>query len=213
MAIVPRGASDDGTRATYRRRTVLRGTALAIGTAVGGGVGAAQTEETPENRVTTMSVTPEQEDVAGDMVGMWIHLGPETDPIQASIADECDIVDWGDEDTIAYDVQLIDRAAEPQERSITLYLPRRVEVGQGDLFIVNDEVPCESGYVGLELEQIGARNIDVGLDGGATTVDDGDGGGGAPAPSDGIGPGFGPLAAAGGLLGAGWLFGRGDDEE
>ncbi len=208
-------SGDGGT--AYSRRTVLRTGGALVGAAATGGVAAAQNETgdggaTTETRVTTTAVTPEQEGVEGDLTGMWIHVGPQADPIQTSIADACDIVDWGDEDTIAYDVQLIDRRADPVERSIELYLPRRVEVGSGDLFIINDMVPCESGYVGLELEQIGARDIDAGVDagGGLTETEFTEQGGG---PLGQVGPGFGWLAGAAGLLGGGWLLSQRDGEE
>ncbi|PSP82400.1 hypothetical protein BRC83_08830 [Halobacteriales archaeon QS_1_68_17] len=39
---------------------------------------------------------------------------------------------------------------------LPLYVPDRIDVNAGDLFIVNRVHPCESGYTGIELEQIGA---------------------------------------------------------
>jgi len=64
-------------------------------------------------------------------------------------------VDWADDETLAYDAQLIDRKSEPQQTQITLYLHERVEVEPGMLFIINDREQCESGYLGIYLEQIG----------------------------------------------------------
>lgn len=179
-------------RRRHTRRSVLRSGATALGAAATSGVALAQTDTAgngtttdataTDTRITTMAVTLEQEDVQGDLTGMWIHVGANVNPVQASIADQCDVVDWGDRDTLAYDVKLIDRRAEPYEQSITLYLPRRAEVGPGDLFIINDEVPCRSGYVGIRLEQIGARNVDVGIKAGEglTETEFETGGGGAP---------------------------------
>jgi|AntDeeMinimDraft_4_1070355.scaffolds.fasta_scaffold00216_15 hypothetical protein len=215
---------DSGT--AYSRRTVLQVGGAAVGSVATSGLATAQNEttgdeteasETP-SRVTTTGVTLEQENVEGDLVGMWIHVGRPVEPVQASIADQCDIVDWGDEDTLTYDVTLFDRRADPYEQQTQLYLPRRAEVGGGDLFIINGQTPCESGYVGVELEQIGARNVDAGTKPGGGITETGAGantaaGGGAQEPSGGAGPGFGWIAGAAGLLGGGWFVNRGGEEE
>ncbi|MCU4801849.1 hypothetical protein OB920_15830 [Halobacteria archaeon HArc-gm2] len=223
MSDPPASGQFDDSGTAYSRRTVLRVGGAAAGTLAASGVAAAQNEtgadgteasETP-SRVTTTGVTLEQENIEGDLVGMWIHVGRPVEPIQASIADQCDVVDWGDEDTLTYDVTLFDRRADQYEQRTQLYLPRRAEIGGGDLFIVNDEIPCESGYVAVELEQIGARNVDAGTKPGEGITETGAGteaGGAAQGPSGGAGPGFGLFAAAGGLLGGGWLLNRGGEE-
>ena len=228
--------TDDG-ETRYSRRTVLRAGGAAVGTvatgtvATGGvaaqnetGTGATDTsgtatDETPSpSPIITMAVTPEQEDVERDLTGMWIHFSRPVEPIQASVSDQCDIVDWGDQDTLTYDAMLIDRRNEVYQQPIQVYLPISAEVGPGDLFIINNVVPCESGYIGIKLEQIGARDIDAGIKPGqeltATgTATDAEAAGGAEEPSGGAGPGFGLFAAAGGLLGAGWFLNRGDGSE
>jgi len=218
-------ADDRGT--AYSRRAILRSGGAAVGTVATCGVAAAQNETTTDGTedgetaspspIITMAVTPEQEDVEGGLTGTWIHIGRPVEPVQASIADQCDVVDWGDEDTLTYDATLIDRRNDQYRQPIQIYLPRRAEVGGGDLFIVNDEVPCESGYVGIELEQIGARNVDAGTKPGEGITETGAdtdtaAGGGAQEPSDGAGPGFGWIAGAAGLLGGGWLLRRGEKD-
>lgn len=198
-----------------------------MGTAATSGVAAAQnetrtnetatnatgTDDTPTpSPITTMAVTLEQEDVQGSLTGMWIHVARPVEPVQAAISDECDVVDWGDQDTFTYDAMLIDRRNEVYQQPIQIYLPRSAEVGGGDLFIINDEVPCRSGYIGVELEQIGARNVDAGIKPGEglteTDVTEAGNAGGTEEASTGVGPGFGLFAAVGGLLGGGWLLGR-----
>lgn len=235
MSDPPSGSQFDDSGTAYSRRTVLRTGGAAVGTLAASGVAAAQNEtgtdeagtdettadgteasETP-SRVTTTAVTLEQEDVQGDLVGMWIHVGSPVEPVQASIADQCDVVDWGDEDTLTYDVTLFDRRADPYEQRTQLYLPRRTEIGGGDLFIINDEVSCESGYVAVELEQIGARNVDAGTKPGGGITETGAGtdtaaGGGAQEPSGGAGPGFGWIGGVAGLFGGGWLLNRSGED-
>jgi len=72
-------------------------------------------------------------------------------------------------------------------------------VEPGMLFIVNDREQCESGYLGIYLEQTGVnlaqlRSRDF-------TPNNQDGGGAA-------GPGMGVVSGLAGLLSAGWLLGR-----
>lgn len=217
----------DGDReVAYSRRTVLRAGGAGIGAVAASGIAAAQnetttnetgTDDTPTpSPIITMAVTLEQEDVQGSLTGMWIHVARPVEPVQAAISDQCDIVDWGDQDTLTYDAMLIDRRNEVYQQPIQIYLPRSAEVGGGDLFIVNKTVPCESGYIGIRLEQIGAKNVDAGIKPGEglteTDVTEAGNSGDAAEPSTGVGPGFGLFAAAGGLLGGGWLLRRtGDD--
>lgn len=226
MSEQPDGIHTEDSGTTYSRRTVLRAGGVAVGTAATGGVAAAQngtesngtaTNETATggtptpSPIITMAVTLEQEDVQGSLTGMWIHIARPVEPVQAAISDECDIVSWGDQDTFSYDAMLIDRRNEVYQQPIQIYLPRSAEVGGGDLFIINKEVPCRSGYIGIKLEQIGARNIDAGIKPGEgltrTDVAARDAGG-AQESSTGFGPGLGLFATAGGLLGGGWLLDR-----
>jgi hypothetical protein len=223
------GKSPIDGRSACSRRTVLRTGGAAVGALATGGVAAAQNETTEETAtngtpgdetaspspIITMAVTLEQEDVEGDLTGMWIHVSRPVEPVQASIADQCDVVDWGDQDTLTYDATLIDRRNDDYQQPIQIYFPRSAEVGGGDLFIVNDTTPCESGYIGVELEQIGARNVDAGTKPGEGITETGtetDVAGGAQEPSDSAGPGFGLPAAAAGLLGGGWLLNRGREK-
>ncbi len=169
-------------------------------------------------------VIPEQQRLDQEVTGFFIQLLPEVDATRASVDDECDFVSWNDDETRAYDAQLIDKTADPEVQPITLYVHERVDVVEGMLFIVNQNVPCQSGYLGVRLEQIG-MDIDTirarGSEGfgTATTADEGgdgdanaDEGGGAEGPIGGAGSGFGVAGALAGLTGAGWLLRQRDGD-
>lgn len=55
-----------------------------------------------------------------------------------------------------YDVMLINRIEEAHTSvELPVYVPDRIDIDPGDLFVINRVHECESGYVGIELEQIG----------------------------------------------------------
>lgn len=201
---------------TPTRRTVLRTCAAGLGLAAG----ATSVASAQEGDALQDAVIPEQElQFDQELVGFWIHIGQTVDPLEASISDRCDFVDWGDEDTLAYDAQLIDKTAEPEQSPITLYLNQEVDISPGTLFIINENVECESGYMGVRLERVGMDLEDVRAAEPAsptgTVDDDGEGGGqggGAESPADGQGPGFGVAGALASLAGVGWLLRKRDGE-
>lgn len=208
------------------RRSVLRtcGAGLGLGIAAGtAAVGSAQTDEEgegEEGEVLEEGVIVNPPNIEQEVTGFWIHIGGTVDPLEASVSDQCGFVDWGDEETLAYDAMLIDRTAEPQQQSISLYLHESVDISPGTLFIINSREQCESGYVGVRLERVGmdlgtiraaepaspTGTVDDG-DGGASPTDTPDGGGGgAEGPASGQGPGFGAVGALASLGGVGWLL-------
>ncbi|WP_226011314.1 hypothetical protein [Halomicrobium salinisoli] len=197
---------------TPTRRSVLRTCAAGIGLAAG----ATSVASAQEGDALQDAVIPAQElQFDQELVGFWIHIGETVDPLEASISDRCDFVDWGDEDTLAYDAQLIDQTAEPEQSPITLYLNQEVDISPGTLFIINENVECESGYMGVRLERVGMDLQDVRAAEPASptgTVDDDGEGGGAEGPVGGAGPGFGVAGALAGLTGAGWLLRKRDDD-
>ena len=87
-------------------------------------------------------------------------------------------------------------------------MPADRDVATGTLFIVNRTHRCPAGYVGLELEQIGASTVDINAT--STTAEATGTGGGSAA-----GPGFGVPAALAGVGGLAGLvrFLRGDRAE
>jgi len=151
------------------------------------------------------AVIPEQQQYGQSVTGFFVHIGPGVDPTEASVADNCEFVDWANDETLAYDAQLIDRKADPEQTSITLYLNDRVEVEPGMLFIINDREQCQSGYLGIYLEQTGVNLAQLrSQDFTPNPENEGDGSGGVGA----AGPGMGVASGLAGLLGAGWLLGR-----
>lgn len=169
------------------------------GTLTGGDAG------TPDTPITTQAAIREPEEIDQELLGFWVHLARELDPYEASVADRCPAVPWPDREGMAFDAMLIDRQAEPEQLQITVFLHEAVDVGPGDLYVVNGSEECEGEYMALALEQIGAPNIQVGPR--ATDL-----GGGAPT-TEGDGPGMGALAGLAGLLGGGWLARRRHEEE
>jgi hypothetical protein len=191
----------------WTRRDLLRSGLATSATLAGAGLASGQETTEAGDDILTPAVIGEQQEYDQSVVGFFIHVGGEVDPIDASVDDECDFASWPQDRTVAYDAEMIDRTAEPQQSSITLYLRQRVDVVPGTLFIVNNVVPCDSGYVGLRLERIGVETGFRGNSGAETTVAGG-GGGDAPNTTATDGTGFGVLGALAGALGAGWLLGR-----
>ncbi|MDS0260435.1 hypothetical protein NDI56_13605 [Haloarcula sp. S1CR25-12] len=150
------------------------------------------------------AVIPEQQQYDQTVTGFFIHIGPGVDPTEASVADNCEFVDWTNDETLAYDARLIDRKADPEETRITLYLNDRVAVEPGMLFIINDREQCQSGYLGIYLEPVGIDLAQLRSRDFTPSPAGGGGGGGVGA----AGPGLGIASGLAGLLGAGWLFGR-----
>lgn len=211
-------------RKTLRAGAAVVGAARAVGIASGTQEGANETEatttETDEGTETVgeleegrvRAVIPEQQQYDQQVTGFWIHIGQEVDPIEAGVDDECEFVDWSNEETLAYDAFLIDRSAEPNEQQITLYLHERFDVEAGTLFIINDRTQCQSGYLGITIEQVGMDIAAIRRRDGATptggqggTDGQGDGGGDGAASN---GPGFGVPSGLAGAAGAGWLLRR-----
>jgi PGF-CTERM protein len=203
----------------WTRRETLRAGAAAVGAAVTVGVASGTQEETTETDEGTQTVgeveegrvravIPEQQQYDQTVTGFWIHIGPEVDPVESSVDDDCEFVDWSDEETLAYDAFLIDRSAEPNEQQITLYLHERFDIEAGTLFIVNNQTQCQSGYLGITIEQVGMDIAALRRREGATpTGDQAEAGGeGDGAAAD--GPGFGVVSSLAGVAGAGWLLRR-----
>jgi hypothetical protein len=204
----------DQPEARLTRRRVLRSAAAGAGVAGTAGVAAGQQGTAGGGETGTdggdtqggqiRAVIPEQQQYDQTVTGFFIHIGPGVDPLESSVADNCGFVDWANDETLAYDAMLIDRKADPEETSITMYLNDRVEIDAGMLFIVNDIETCQSGYLGLYLERVGINLAQLRSRDFTPNPDGGDGGGGLGA----AGPGMGVASGVAGLLGAGWLLGK-----
>ncbi len=199
-------AADGGEHRRWSRRAVLRSAAAGVGAVGTAGVAAGhqETDGGGAQGGQRRAVIPEQQQYDQTVTGFFVHIGPGVDPLESSVADNCDFVDWTDDETLAYDAQLIDRKADPEQTQITLYLNDRVDVEPGLLFIVNDREQCESGYLGLYLEPVGINLAQLRSRDFTPSPEGGDGGGGLGA----AGPGLGVASGLAGLLGGGWLYGR-----
>lgn len=149
--------------------------------------------------------------------GKFLHVIGEPTPIQASIPDSCQYVDWEAPDTRAYDVVLLDHSQSdiPQART-SLFLHKSENVQPKSLWVIDQQNRCSEGYLGIRVGYIGAKALEVGFSGDLATPEtgpdadndeagDGAGGGGSTGV---FGPGFDLLAGAAGLLGVGWLARR-----
>ncbi|WP_262179485.1 hypothetical protein [Haloarcula laminariae] len=196
---------DERTR-RWSRRAVLRSVAVGAGALGTAGLAAGQTETDGggDQGGQQRAVIPEQQQYDQTVTGFFIHIGPGVDPTEAGVADQCDFVDWADDETLAYDAQLIDRKADPEQTQITLYLHERVEVEPGALFIINNREQCRSGYLGIYLEPVGINLAQLRSRDFTPNPETQDGGGGVGA----AGPGMGVASGLAGLLGTGWLLGR-----
>lgn len=183
------------TGGRYTRRRLLKSGVATVGglAVVGSGLAAGQS-----NDITTDAVIVEQDEFEQNLLGFWIHIQGEVSANDAAaIDDDCEAVDWSNDETVGYDAKLIDRTADPQSATITLYLNERVEITPGDLFIINNRQQCRSGYVGIQIERISAN---PGVSADSTAADE--------TPASGDGAGFGAISALAGALGAGWLLNR-----
>jgi hypothetical protein len=188
----------EDSRSDVSRRGFLRTVGVA-GVAGGLGAGALASVPTAEAQYTVTALVARAEEFTDDYAGLFVHVGGEsTGELRVEDVDDCAIEGWPPEDLSARDGSLIDRKGDDEEESIPahVYLPADADVSTGSLFVINRSLDCPEGYVGLELEAIGAA---VDVDTSTATPEDGSSTGGSAA-----GPGFG---VAGALAGVGGLAG------
>jgi hypothetical protein len=183
------------------RRTVLAGVGSAVGALAASGSVAAQ-----ERGVTARAALPAADEYAdSDLAGFFVHVDPAPDPVQAPLAEECEYANWPREETMAYEVLLIDRKDDDHFSTQTrLYIPDSRTVPEGGLYVINGVTECAGSYIGIEIEQLYANVSVVGevSPSGDGAADD-PGGGGETTATDGAG--LGVLTALAGLGGAGAL--------
>lgn len=181
------------------RRTFLTGIGAAAATAATPRV-AAQESGTG---VFTEAAIPDSAPTfdRDDYVGLFVHIsGPGADKSSQGV-DSCSFA--GDGTLVTWDAVLVDKTGESAKESTTLHAKQGAEGLQGGrLFVVDEQQGCGDGFVQVSLEQVGASKVDYK----GTTSTDGEGGEG-----DIDAPGFGPVAALAGVLGAGWLAKRRGD--
>lgn len=186
----------------YTRRSILRGGAASIGAfaAIPGVVTGRQ--------VTQTAVIPSPEPWADDnLAGFMIHVGGSQSPVESNEA-ECDYENWPPEQPVAYEATIINRKdAETPEQDINLFIAEDVDIPPGALYLINTFERCESGYIGVQIERIGRRDVQLSnaSDAPVADVEDDSRPNTQTGPSGAIGPGFGALAAIAAVVGGGLL--------
>ena len=190
------------------RRTVLAGLGSAVGT-----LAATDPVVGQQDGITGRALLPAVEGIqAENLPGYFVHVDPNPNPVEASFGDECAFADWPADETVGYQILLIDRKDDDHySMEMRLYVPDDRSVPGGTLYVVNGATQCAGEYVGVELERMAADTSVLG---------EVAGGGGVDTPDDQTettqtaadGGGFGTLAALAGLAGAGALA-RWRDEE
>ncbi|WP_254536645.1 hypothetical protein [Halomarina litorea] len=216
--------NDPDIDATLSRRRLLTTTGAGLaGLAAAPGLASAQEQNgsnDSENgsddgslRIQTRGVMPETGRVTADKdyTGFLVHLTARLDSLDVGDISECSFVNWNPDDTDIFETQLVDRVGQEQETiASTVYVPNGTDLRPGDLLVINSQRECSNAYIGVQMENIRAPNRKrgyVAADSGQTGAE-GDGG-----SSGAFGPGFGPLAAVGGLAGGAYALARRGDGE
>lgn len=184
---------------SQRRRTFLTGIGAAAATVAAPSVSA---QESETGIFTEAAIPDSAPTFDGDgYVGLFVHVsGPGEDKPSQGV-DSCSFA--GDGTLVTWDAVLVDKTGESAQESTTLHAKQGAEGLQGgSLFVVNDQQDCGDGFVQVSLEKVGASKVDYE---GTTSTDGEDGEGTVDVP------GFGPVAALAGVLGAGWLAKRRGD--
>jgi len=201
------------TRLSRRRLLASVGTSAAALT-VGSGVVAAQDGE----RIATPAIIPETGSVSADenYTGFLLKLDEELDVSYDGIG-SCSAEGWTPSNPRAFSAKLVDTVSAGENDSYevipsSVALPQDTDFADGDLFVINNQSTCSGGgFLNVQMENIRSDENPVSYN---FTRDEGEGGGGGGGDSGAIGPGFGPVAALGGVLGGAYALarrGHGDD--
>jgi len=227
MAPLPRDETrtSDGPRPdSVSRRDVLGGVATLGASAVGAGT-LAGASGVASAQITQAAAIPEVTRWENEnLAGFMIHVGGATSPAQVRAAEGCVAPGsdtWPPDEMLAYDAMLINRKlGDTPEAETTLYIGASVEVLPGQLYLINRFDRCDSGFVGVSLEQIGRSDVSAGsgqqANGGPVAdveEDERPRDLGTTQTPDATGPGFGVVASLVGLLGGGALLRSRDREE
>ncbi len=213
------------TETTLSRRRLLRTTGAGIAglTATSTLAGAQEDNDSGNGsdgslRIQTRGLIPETDRVTSDddYTSLFVQLTARLEELDAGAGDiDCSFMNWDPGETDIYEAQLIERVGTGSETIASqVYVPQDTDLTAGDLFIINNQRSCSGPYIGVQMENIRADGLDRGYtEVGSTGVEGGDSAdeGGS---SGAFGPGFGPLAAVGGLVGGAYaLARRGDGDQ
>lgn len=210
----------DSTSLSRRRLLAAAGT-VGAGLTAGPAVASAQdngtngsgNESGDGGRINTRAIIPETGRISADedYTGMFLQLTNRLEDAQAAGVEECDYADWDPGNTDVYEAQLIDKIGDETDViASSVYLPHRTDLRTGDVFVIDNQHDCpQGGYIGIRLEQLRAAGIEREY---GEIQGENDGGGGGGDTSGAYGPGFGPLAAVGGIAGGAYAFLRGSGD-
>ncbi len=219
-------SSDERRDRSATRRRFLRGGAAAAGAALApslAGRASAAATETPTGggNITVAGALPADAPTFGssDYVGLVLQVGNRTGGADPSGIGSCPFVQTGtaaeegtytaiDADKIwAYNAEISERGGGSTETTTLFSLAQNTTLGPDKRYIINDQQKC-GDYVQVQLEMLSESG-----QGPETTVSGGGGGGEGEGTTETSTPGFGVLAALGGVgAAAGALAFRGDDE-
>jgi hypothetical protein len=170
-----------------------------------------------DRRLTTPAIIPitGQISATDDYTGFFLHLTRRLEsPGDTSIAGlkNCKTAGWTPNNPHIFEVQIITVGEETDTIGSTVYLPRDLQPSAGQLFIINSQQRCGGeAYISIQIEELLAQNVSRGFRTNTTGAGTGDteGAGGSGAS----GPGFGLIAAVGGLLAGGYTLARRTHDE
>ena len=193
-------ATDDPRTGAITRRRLVRKIAAVGATAVplSAGTATAQTDADDEGRETTLTAAlPADAPTYGhdDYTGLFVQAGNRKGSVDPAGIGSCSFVASEDIETVwGYNAEMFERHEETQGgETTTLYaLAENPSIGPDKRYIVNDFRPC-GDYVEVELETLQTGNVSGPET--ATPGGEGDGAGATEATT----PGFGIVAALGGI--------------
>ncbi|MFB6163691.1 MAG: hypothetical protein ABEJ31_00875 [Haloarculaceae archaeon] len=155
-------ADTDGGDRDLTRRTVLAGSAALAGAGLAPTAGAVQRADGDrsgthdgDGEFPAVILETVDEFDQEDLPGFFVHTGRHITPTEAQVSDRCDFAGWPAAQTVAYDVAVVDTVTQgnPAVRS-TLYVPDRVQIDPGTLYVVDDVSQCSAGYLGIHLTEV-----------------------------------------------------------
>ena len=214
---------------TYSRRQVLTAVGTSsVGLVAGSGVVAAQENgsgnesgagsQSEADRIAIPAIMPETGMISADenYTGFLLKLTARLEGTGVEGIGDCTVGGWSPSNPRVFETQVVDTVSANNSDSYEVipssaYLPQDTDFQAGDLFVINSQSRCGGGYLGITLENIRAAENAVSYN---YTRDEGGNGSGDGGGSGALGPGFGPVAAVGGVLGGAYaLARRGRDED
>lgn len=199
------------------RRRVLAGLGTSAATLAAGSGAVAAQDDAGSDRIAVPAIIPETNELSADenYTGFLLKLNERLEADVSGIGG-CTVGGWSPSTPLVYEAQIVDTVNTSENDGYEVipssaYLPQDTTFEPGDVFVVNSQSPCDGEYVGLQLENIRDSEDAVSYEFEREESGGGDASGGG-GESGALGPGFGPLAAVGGIAGGAYaLLRRSDD--